>query len=52
VEAHLAATGSGRAAALLADWAEASERFWHVAAAPPVVELDVEDEEKAEAAAR
>jgi glutamate synthase (ferredoxin) len=52
VEEHLALTGSPRAAALLADWRTESARFWRVAAAPPVVELDVEDEEKAEAAAR
>jgi glutamate synthase (ferredoxin) len=51
VEEHLAATGSVRAAALLADWPVEVARFWRVAAAPPVVEADVEDEEKAEAAA-
>ena len=30
VERHAAATGSPRAAALLADWAAARARFWHV----------------------
>jgi glutamate synthase domain-containing protein 3 len=53
VEEHVAATGSPRGAALLAYWPTEAARFWRVAAAPPVVELDVEgEEEKAEAAAR
>ena len=52
VEEHLAATGSRKAAALLADWAVEAERFWRVAPTPPVLELDVEEEEKAEVSAR
>jgi glutamate synthase (ferredoxin) len=52
VEEHLAITGSRRAASLLADWAVEAGRFWRVAPTPPVLELDVEEEEKAEAAAR
>ncbi|HWL35987.1 MAG TPA: glutamate synthase-related protein [Frankiaceae bacterium] len=51
LEEHLAATGSRRAAALLADWAVEAGRFLRVAPTPPVVELDVEDEEKVEASA-
>jgi glutamate synthase (ferredoxin) len=51
VREHLDATGSARAAALLADWAVEADRFWRVAPAPPVIELlDVEDDEKAAAA--
>jgi glutamate synthase (ferredoxin) len=52
VEAHLAATGSPRAAALLADWPVEVAQFWRVAAVPPVIELDVEDDDKADATAR
>jgi glutamate synthase (ferredoxin) len=52
VTEHLAATGSRRAATLLADWPVEAARFWRVAPAPPVLELDVEDEEQVEVAAR
>jgi glutamate synthase domain-containing protein 3 len=45
---HAELTGSARARALLDDWAAASNRFWRIAPIPPVVERDVEDEEKAE----
>jgi glutamate synthase (ferredoxin) len=52
VEAHATATGSAAATDLLADWDAALRRFWRVAPTPPVLELDVEDEEKSEATAR
>ncbi|HVF21018.1 MAG TPA: glutamate synthase-related protein [Mycobacteriales bacterium] len=52
VEEHVAATGSGLGATLLSDWTVQSALFWRVAPAPPVVEADVEDGEKAEAGAR
>jgi len=52
VEQHHAATGSARAAALLADWDDRLKHFWRVAPKPPVVEVDLDaDEEKAKAGA-
>ncbi len=49
VEEHLTATGSVRAAALLADWPVEVGRFWRVAPTPPVIEVEVDEEERAEA---
>jgi len=51
VEEHVRHTGSAVGAALLAQWADAVTRFWRVAPTPPVVEVDVEDSEKAPAGA-
>ncbi|HEU0131013.1 MAG TPA: glutamate synthase-related protein [Mycobacteriales bacterium] len=53
VAEHHAATGSPRAAALLAAWSVEASRFWRVSAIPPVVELDTDaDEDEKAAAAR
>jgi glutamate synthase domain-containing protein 2/glutamate synthase domain-containing protein 3 len=52
VEEHLAATGSARAATLLADWDQGVQHLWRVAPKPAVVEVEVaEDEDKPKAGA-
>jgi glutamate synthase domain-containing protein 2/glutamate synthase domain-containing protein 1/glutamate synthase domain-containing protein 3 len=52
VERHAALTGSARATALLAAWDVEVAQFWTVAPIPPVVDLDADEEERAETAAR